>query len=133
MVAKFKKRKKEGFSESVFFSILVGVLISAAVGFLIFENIKVNQKRTKLNSQIEILRRESQELERKNNLLKAGISQGEDKEYIERIAREELNYQKKGETTVGYILPEGTNSLDNEGEKEEKGFWKNLWQKIFGK
>jgi len=133
MVTKFKKRRKEDFSESVFFSILVGILISAAVGFLIFENIKVNQKRTKLNSQIEILRREFQELERKNNLLKAGISQGEDEEYIEKIAREELNYQKEGETTVGYILPGETNSLDNEEKKEEKGFWKNLWQKIFGK
>ena len=105
MISKFKKREKTNFSETIFFSILIGILISGIVGFLIFQNIKINQKRAELNSQIEILRKELQELEAKDKLLKAGISQEGDDEYIEKIAREELNYQKEGETTVGFTLP----------------------------
>ncbi len=133
MISKFKKREKTNFSETIFFSILIGILISGIVGFLIFQNIKINQKRAKLNSQIEILRKELQELEAKDKLLKAGISQEGDDEYIEKIAREELNYQKEGETTVGFTLPEEANSSAGGEEKEEKGFWKNLWQKFLGR
>ncbi len=129
MIAKFKKRKKAGFSEGIFFPILVGILISGAVGFLIFQNIKISQKRTKLTYQIEILRKEVQELEEKSKLLKTGISQADDEEHIKEVLREELGYQEKGETTVGFTLPEEANP---QAGGEEKGFWKNLWQKIFG-
>ena len=127
MVAKFKKRIKTSFSESIFFSILVGIFIFGIVGFLIFQNFRVNQKRTKLFSQIEILRQEIQELEEKNDFLGAGISQVGDGEYIERVAREELNQQKEGEKVVGFILPD-----ENTREKEEKSFWnpKTWWQWI---
>jgi len=128
MVTKFRKRKKAGFSGGVFFSILVGILILGAVGFLIFQNIKIGQKRTKLTYQIEILRKELQGLEEKNRLLKTGISQSDDEEHIKEVLREELGYQEEGETTVGFTLPEA----EKEEEKEEEGFWKNLWQKVFG-
>ncbi len=128
MIAKFKKRKKAGFSEGIFFPILVGILISGTVGFLIFQNIKISQKRTKLTYQIEILRKELQELEEKNKLLKTGISQADDEEHIKEVLREELGYQEEGETTVGFTLPE----TEKREEEKEEGFWKNLWQKIFG-
>ena len=127
MIAKFKKRKKESSWQTIFFSTLIGILVLIVIGFLIYENFKVNQKRTALISQIEALKKETQELEKQKEFFQSGISQVEMEEYIEKIAREKLNLQKGGEKAVGFMLPR-----EETEEKEEKTFWKRLWEKISG-
>ena len=123
MIVKFKRKGKESFWQTIFFSTLIGILVLTVIGFLVYENFKVNQRRSKLISRIETLGIEIQELENKKEFFKSGISQVEMEEYVERIAREELNLQKKGEKVVGFILPE-----EEIKEKTAESFWKKWWE-----
>jgi len=116
MISKNSNLKKRNF--------LILILISLIItGFLILFNLKINQKRFYLRSQIESLKKEIQFLEEKNQKLRAEISQGQTQDFLEKKARENLNLKKTGEGTV-VILPLKENKQE---KKEEK---KNFWQKI---
>ena len=92
------------------------------VGFLVFSNLKINQKRADLTQQIEDLRRKIQALEEKNESLKAGIVQTESDTYWEEKLREQ-GYKKPGEQAVVVLPPEEETSTSTEEEK-------NLWEKF---
>jgi len=94
---------------------------------LTISNWKMNQRRTELNSQIELLKKELQTLEEKNVELKAAIEQGAGEDYLEKVAREELNLKKEGEETIVVKKITGREKK----EEEEKG--KNLWQEFLEK
>ena len=119
MVAKLKKREKSKNFQTIFSFALVGLAVLSIAGFFIFQNIKVNQQRVKL-TEIELLKKQrAEEVEKKREFLKAEIAKIDDKEYIEKLIREELNLQKGGEQAVAFVLPE-----KNEEEKEQEGnFW----------
>ena len=124
MITKIKQRKKMGIFEKIFFFVFLPAIIVVFLSFLIYSNVKFYQKRMELVSRINSLKKEIQTIEEKNAALKESISQVEDPEYIEKIAREELNQQKPGESVVGFILP------PEEEKKEEKTFWdfKKIWE-----
>lgn len=115
MVTKFRKIKKER-HQSIFFSVVLGVLIFVVVGFLVVSNFKMGQKRTELNSRIENLRKEIQILEEKHETLQAQISETSKEYYLEKEARERFNLKKPGEEVVT-ILPQ---EEAEEGQKERK-------------
>jgi cell division protein FtsB len=127
MVAKFKRNKK-GRSQSILFSILLGVFIFGIAGFLVISNLRISQRRTELNSQIELLNKELQELEEKNIELKAAIEQGVSPEYLEKVAREELNLKKEGEEAI--VVKKITGQEEGEEAKKEKNLWQEFLEKI---
>ena len=116
MVAKFRKSKKNPY-QTLFFSIFLGLLFSVMVGFLVFSNWKITQRRAELTTKIEALKKEIQILEEKNQQLRAGILQIEKESYWEEKIRQE-GYKKPGEEQVVVLPPE---------EKELKEEEKNLW------
>lgn len=116
------KRFKKGSLQTILFSTILGILALLVVGFLVFSNWKISQRRTDLTVRIETLRKEIQTLEEKNQQLRAGISQAGTESYLEKEARERLGLQKAGEEVVGIIF-----SGESEEEKPEK---KSLWQRI---
>jgi cell division protein FtsB len=126
MIAKFKKDKKRR-TQSILFSIFLGAIVLGIVGFLTISNWKINQKRAELDSQIELLKRNLQTLEEKNRELKAAIEQGTSLDYLEEVAREQLNLKKEGEET---IVVKKISGQEEEGEAK-KG--KNLWQEFLEK
>ncbi len=119
MITKFRKRKKDNFWKEVFLPAVLGLLVVVIIGFLIFKSLEVHQRRIQLVSRLESLKERIEELERKKDILQVGISQAEKEEYIEKIAKEELNLQKEGEKAVGFILPEEK----REDRKREENFW----------
>ena len=102
---KYKKIKKRDHS-SLFFSVILGILLFAVVGFLVASNLKINQRRTELNSELKTLRAEYETLLEKKRQLETQISQAGNPDYLEREARERFNLRKPGEEVVAVIPSE---------------------------
>jgi len=124
MITKFQKKEKKENWMITFFKFSVFILILLAIGFLVFWNIKIKKIKDSLNAQLASIEKEIENLQEKNEALKEGIAHVGDEDYVEKVAREELNLQREGEKVVSFILPES---------KEEKGSGKHLWQPSYWK
>lgn len=102
---------------------ILGILVFALIGFLAVSNLRINKKRTELQSQIERLETEIKTLEEKKEKLQAGISAGESESFLEKEAREKLGLKKPGEEVV-VVMPPKENS---DGKAQEN---KTFWQKF---
>jgi cell division protein FtsB len=119
MIQKIKRIKKRESHQTIFFSIFLGCLILIVVGFLITSNLKINQKRAELNTQIEGLKKEIQALEEKKQELETGISQAKKEEYLEKEAREKLDLKKPGEEVIVVkTLPPAENQEEKTAPKK---------------
>ena len=124
MAVKTKKREKEGSFQNIFFSVLIGVILLGAIGFLIVSSLRIDKKRTEMTERIDELREEIRLLEERNEDLRAGIIDTESDVYWEEKMRER-GYKKPGEEAVVVLPPEET--------KEEQAEGKSLWQKFLDK
>ena len=126
---RFKKQKKRNFKEEIIFQILFSLSTLILIGFLIFSNLKISQKREKLAEEIESLKKEIQIFEEKKQKLEAGISETEKESHWEEEARGQ-GYVREGENPVVVLPPK-----EEKIEKEEKNFWnlQNWWEWIKSK
>ncbi|MBU0476509.1 septum formation initiator family protein [Patescibacteria group bacterium] len=118
-----KKTKKRKSYQAIAVFIVLGLFGSMIFGFIVFSSWKISQKRTELKAQIEVLKKEIEILEKKNQEFQAGISQISKEDHLEKEARENLGLKKPGEEVVVVLPPEEVNK---EKDKQEK----NLWQKF---
>lgn len=123
MIPQFLKFKKVRSWRMVFLYIFLGLLYVAIMAFLFISNTKIYQKRTKLEARVNQLKQQIQDIQGKNDTLKAGISENNDENYLEKEAREKLNLKKPGEEVVVVLPP----AQIQEVKVEEK---KTLWEKI---
>ena len=105
--------------------ILLALILIFFTVFLAISNFKINQKKTELDSELQSLENKAKELEQKKNLLESQISQSQNQEYLEEVAREQLNLQKEGEKVVAFPISE-----NQEETKETKPEKQTFWQKI---
>lgn len=124
MIAKTKKIKNDS-KQTIFFSVLLGVLIFVVVGYLIASNIKINERRAELKSQLIELQAELSDLEAKKAQLQAQISQTAQEDYLEKEARETFNLKKPGEEVVT-VLP----AKESGGAETERSLWGKIIDKI---
>jgi cell division protein FtsB len=124
MISKSRRFKKDP-HQTIFFPILIGFLLVLVVGFLIFSNVKINQRRAELITQIEDFKKEIQILEEKNQELRAGITETYSESYWEERIREQ-GYKKPGEEQI-VVLPPA------EGEEAKTEGQESLWQRILEK
>ncbi len=124
MISKSRRFKKSS-HQTIFFSILIGSLLVLVIGFLIFSNLKISQRRADLTARIGDLKKEIQILEKKNQELRAGITQTESESYWEERIREQ-GYKKPGEEQVVVLSGE-------ESEEGKTGEQRSLWQRILEK
>ena len=127
MIQRIRKFKKGDSRQAIFFSVLFILLFFLAIGFLIISNWRINQRRSELISQIRNLQEEIQVLEKKNQELKAGISQASSESHLEEVARESFGLKKPGEE-VTVILPPPEE--EKEVKEEEKGVWERILEKL---
>ena len=120
MVANFKKKQKRDASDSFFSSHFIKIFLLIIIIFLVFADIKVYKDRRKFNLQIDSLKEKIQTIQKKNNILEQGIDRADDKDYIEKVAREELDLQIQDEKVVSFIMPKPQ-------QKEEINISKNYW------
>lgn len=135
MVADFKKKRSRLLNQ--FLLISGGILILFILILLAIADIKINQKKKKLNFQIETLKNKIQDLQNKNNDLKENISRLNDDKYVEKIAREDLDLQQPEEKVFSFIETPNQTQDNNQGEKTFLQNWLdwvgNGWQWIKSK
>jgi len=122
MIAK-RRKKKKSFQE-IFLSVLFVFFTLAIIGLLTVSNLKIRERRKELLSQIETLEKEIQNVEKKNQELKDGISESQTEDYLEKEAREKLGLKKPGEEVVAI------KKIQSEEKQKEQKEEKSLWQKI---
>ena len=132
MIADFKKNKNTTLKR--FLLVTGGILMLSFLILLVVANVRIYQKREKFISQIEKLKNKIQNMQNKNSDLKKGISQINNDEYIEKIAREELSLQKPGEKVISFIKEPSQQNEDSQGQKNFLQNWlgwlSNGWQWI---
>ena len=125
MIRKKRKiRKRESFRAIIAPAVII-ISISIFLGFLFVSNLRIYQRRSEFRKRAEDLQKEVDLLIKRNEELKAGISQTERSEYWEEKLYEQ-GYKKPGEEVLVVLPPEG-----EEGEgKEEKGFWQTILEAL---
>ena len=117
-----KRIRKESPYQTIFFSILIGIITFGLIGFLVISNWKINQRRAELQSRIESFKKEIQISEEKIAALRAGITQTESEDYWKEKLYQQ-GYVEKGEKQVVVLPPKGSEEEKTEQERT-------LWQKF---
>ncbi|TSC94417.1 MAG: septum formation initiator family protein [Parcubacteria group bacterium Licking1014_1] len=137
MLTHFKKKRKRVFFKNSFFIKIAGVLLLVISLLLIYADIKIYKNKQKLDSQLNNYKEQIKEIEKRNEDLEEGITKADDKDYIEKIAREEFGMQQPGEKVVTFVMPE--QKKDEGGSKLKKNIFNisawlewlsNFWQSI---
>lgn len=126
-----KNKKHKSIKETIVSIILLFVVIFF-IGFFIATNWKINRRRVNLNEQILTLEQEIQVLEEKNTELKYKKEETESDEYIEKVARDQLDLKKPGEEVIVVQEKEPAVTRDFGEIKEKETWWerfKNIWEK----
>jgi cell division protein FtsB len=123
-----KKIKKRKADSSLFFTVTLGLVCLTAIVFLVASNWKMGQRTGTLNSQVENLKAQINDLEQKKADLENGISQSQSQEYPEQVARNDLNMQKPGEEA---LVVKGEATTTEETQEVPKNFWEKIWDKFF--
>ncbi len=141
MIAKIEKNKKRIKKIKHFFSLvtsfLAGFLLVAFIGWLVIGNLTMVKRRGDLQERIESLKEEIEMLQERKDYFQSQISQIEDKEYLEGVAKDELDLRKEGETVVDFIMEEDEQEESKDEEEEGSSFFnffssrESIFQKIF--
>jgi len=121
-----KNRSRQSIETKIFNGLLIISCLIIA-GFLIFSNIKISQKRKILETRIDSLKQEIENLEQRNEELKGGMSETQDNAYWEEKIRE-YGYQKPGETAV--VIKKDQES--NQATTAPKNIWEKFLTEIKG-
>ncbi len=121
MSTNFKKKQKANLSQKIVF-VFLGFLILFALVFLVVADVRTYQKKKELNAQIEGLKSKITQVQSSNDTLQQGIAQGNEAQYVEKVAREELDLQKPGETVVSFVASPTQTQNNN---PPPKSFWQN--------
>ncbi len=113
-VSRQPRRWKELFS--IFLVVLAGIFLI----FLITLNLKIGRERAKLQRELTNIQGELQKSQAGREELITKLSRAQSGDYLEKVAREDLNLQEEGEKVVAFVLKERV----EEGEKDkEETFW----------
>jgi cell division protein FtsB len=124
MIAKRDKNRKAVSKKDIFFSLLLWALLLSVIIFLGTTNLKTKRRREEIAKKTDAIKEEIAAMEKSNEDLKIKISQGQTKEYLERVAREQFGLKAPGEELVIIYREKGE---EQEPQKEEEsGLWEQL-------
>ncbi len=99
------------------------LIITLVLIILIIANIKIYKKRKSLESEILRYEQQIQELKDRNKDIEERLENSDNSEYIEKIAREEQDMQKPGESVVAFIMPDQQNKQTPQGNFDFTNKW----------
>jgi cell division protein FtsB len=105
MLSDFRKKQKGKFFFNKLLLKVAGILFVVIAGWLVFEDIKIYQKKKQLTAEILNYEKQIQQIQKRNQTLKDEIANSNNPDYIEKIAREEEGLQKPGEKVVSFVMP----------------------------
>lgn len=129
-----KNKKKKSSKGDIIFSVFLALIFIGIIGFAVVSNVRVSVKREQYNKQIEDLKKQIQEMEEKKKELERGVSQADNLEYMEEIARKNFGLKKEGEEVVVISKEEEEEKKTEEKKKDDKNIWdpKTWWEWISG-
>jgi len=101
MLTKIRRNKKKInniFSTVFYICLMMAVLLVMVL--LVIGNVRINQKRNELNSEIDSLKVQVQKLREQEELFKSQILGTDENEYLEQKARDIFDLKKEGEKAV---------------------------------
>jgi cell division protein FtsB len=120
----FKKKQKSEFALKNFFIRVGAFLIFAFAGILIISDIKIYLQGKNLKQEVAKYENQLEQLREQNRKLEEKIANSDNPDYIEKVAREEQDMQKEGETVVSFVFPEnGDNKNKISSSKFENLGW----------
>ena len=120
MVADFSKKQNRE-KEDILFKTFVGIFLVVFL-LLIFANVRLYLRKKELTDQVKNYSEQISKIQESSKKLEEQIANSEDKDYIEKVAREEANMQKSGEKAISFIMPEQDDNANQQGNN----FWNNV-------
>ena len=111
------------FFQSIFFTILCAVVIF----FVGLSSIKLWPKKVTVNNEVKNLEQKIAETERSNSELAKLLSYFKSDNYLEREARQRLNYKKPGEE-VALVFREKESKIKKEAQEEKLSNFQKWWK-----
>ena len=122
MLSDFNKKGNKDHSNDKLLFQAIGIAFLVIVVLLFFVDLKIYQKKQKLKSQIYTYQNKILDLEKSNQTLKNEIANADNKDYLEKIAYEQLGQAKPGETVYSFV----TSDEKPKENQQQKSFWE-LW------
>jgi len=97
-ISRNKKKINNIFSTVFYICLIMAVLLVMVL--LVIGNVRINQKRNELNSEINSLKVQVQKLREQEELFKSQILGTDENEYLEQKARDIFDLKKEGEKAV---------------------------------
>jgi cell division protein DivIC len=116
-----KKQKGEVFKK--LFLKAGALIITVVLIILVIANIKIYKKRKSLESEILKYEQQIQQLKDRNKDIENRLENSDNSDYIEKIAREEQDMQKPGESVVAFIMPDQQNKQVPQEDYILSGKW----------
>lgn len=123
MVSSNFKKNKKGKSSKTLILHAAGVFILALFVVLIIADVHLYQTRKEFLAQVQNLNTQIQDTKQQNTLLQQNISEASNDQYIETVAREELDLQKPGETAVSFVMPKSQDQTPPPPEPNALARW----------
>ena len=119
------ERQKQSNLKYFFFALILFI----ALVFFSVANFSIFKKANNLKQALELFKEKTAKISQEKEMLKGKISQATSSFYLEKTARDELNYKKPGEQVVAFpIVDNSTSSIKM--ELESKDFWHWILTKI---
>jgi len=128
MISKFKKNKKVKLIKGKAFSVFLILLVFFIIGFIVITNWRINRRRSELTDRVSLLKEEVQELEERNKELKEKKINSESDNYLEKVARNQLDLKKPGEEVI-VVQKEEEQKEEQEGKKSWWDKFKSIWMR----
>jgi len=125
MVTKFSKfsKRKKSIIENTVAAVVFGFIFFGIVGFFLYQNITIGQKRADLENQLAALQTKAIELSAQQEELQEGVANTQTEEYQEKLLREQGLYKKEGEQVVTVLPPEESSNQSAEQNERERRWW----------
>lgn len=104
----------------------MGLALLSAVIFLavLAADIQISRTRRDLALQVDALKAKVRDIKKQNSQLQQGIARQDDPQYIEKVAREELDLQKPGEKVFSFVAAD---SSPSPSAPPSQNFLQSLW------
>ncbi|MDD5433256.1 MAG: septum formation initiator family protein [Candidatus Pacebacteria bacterium] len=100
---------------------IFAICLIAFLILLIFGNWRLMQARKNIFAKITLMQKEMQGVVSEKEILESKISQSQTYDYLEKVAREDLNFKKPGEVTVAF--PSQNQLQESQISQKIKGLW----------
>lgn len=108
--------------------LFVNLILLALLGLFVYLNIRLSHQKQALKTREKAWQKKLDQLRTERQQLLSEISASQTKQYLEKVARDQLNLRQPGEKVVAFKIPD--QAQQSQEQEEEK---KNLLQKILDK